>query len=150
MKIKHILIVFLILFFMVTSYQSVFANTQKIAVVDLQKIISSSGQVKALKKEQDAKNKEITNFIKNAQADINKQTKDDAKKKLVEKYEKQLKIKKEANQKEYAQKLQNIDKSITSQIGQKATSMGYTIVIPKNIVIYGGEDITEELIKVIK
>lgn len=54
-------------------------EAQKIAVVDIQKVVAASSQVKALKASQDAKNKELTAFIKNAQADVNKQT--DAKKK---------------------------------------------------------------------
>ena len=44
-------------------------SPQKIAVVDIQKVVASSSQVKALKSSQEAKNKELTNFIKNAQAD---------------------------------------------------------------------------------
>ena len=47
-------------------------EAQKIAVVDIQKVVAASSQVKALKASQDAKNKELTAFIKNAQADVNK------------------------------------------------------------------------------
>ena len=48
-------------------------EAQKIAVVDIQKVVAASSQVKALKASQDAKNKELTAFIKNAQADVNRQ-----------------------------------------------------------------------------
>ena len=39
-------------------------EAQKIAVVDIQKVVAASSQVKALKASQDAKNKELTAFIK--------------------------------------------------------------------------------------
>ena len=123
---------------------------QKIAVVDIQKVVLASTQVKALKKSRDAKSKELITFIKNAQADINKQTDATKKKALAEKYEKQIKAKREANAKEYATKLKAADDSITQQIGMKAKELGYTMVIPKSAVIYGGDDITEVVLKVIK
>ncbi len=123
---------------------------QKIAVIDVQKVVSASTQVKALKKSQEAKNKEIQNFIKSAQADIAKQTTDKNKKSMTEKYEKQLKARKEANAKEYTTKLKEADASITAQIGQQARAMGYTMVLPKSSVVFGGDDITEAMLKVIK
>ena len=125
-------------------------SPQKIAVVDIQKVVASSSQVKALKSSQEAKNKELTNFIKNAQADVNKQTDAKKKKELAEKYEKQLASKREANAKDYATKLKAADEAITSQIGKKAVEMGYTMVLPKSAVIYGGDDITATILQVIK
>ncbi len=125
-------------------------QAQKIAVVDIQKVVSASSQVKALKASQDAKNKELTAFIKKAQADVNKQTDDAKKKSLAAQYEKQLAQKREANAKEYATKLKAADENITSQIGKKATEMGYTMVLPKSAVIFGGDDITATVLQVIK
>lgn len=123
---------------------------QKIAVVDIQKVVSSSSQVKTLKAAQEAKNKELTNFIKKAQAEVNKQTDANKKKSVAAQYEKQLIAKREANAKEYANKLKAIDTNITAQIGKKATEMGYTMVLPKSAVIYGGDDITATILQVIK
>ena len=123
---------------------------KKIAVVDIQKVVAASSQVKALKASQDAKNKELTAFIKNAQADVNKQTDAKKKKSLAESYEKQLKQKREANVKEYTTKLKAADANITAQIGKKATELGYTMVLPKSAVVWGGDDITDTILKVIK
>lgn len=125
-------------------------EAQKIAVVDLNKVVESSAQVKAIKSAQEAKSKEIANFIKNAQADVNKQKDEKAKKAAAEKYEKQFAAKREANMKDYAAKIKAADKSITDQIGKKATEMGYTMVLPKSSVVFGGDDITNEVLKVIK
>ena len=79
-------------------------------------------------------------------------TNKDAKKKksLAESYEKQLKQKREANVKEYTTKLKAADANITAQIGKKATELGYTMVLPKSAVVWGGDDITDTILKVIK
>lgn len=123
---------------------------QKIAVIDIQKVVSASPQVKALKKEQEANNKEIEAFVKKAQNDINKQTNEAKKKSLTESYQKQLNSKKEVSKKEYAAKLKAADASITAQISKKATELGYTMVLPKSSVVFGGDDITDAVLKVIK
>ncbi len=137
---------------MIAAATSVFAapQPQKIAVVDIQKVVAASSQVKALKSSQEAKNKELTAFIKKAQADVNKQTDANKKKSLAAQYEKQLASKREAYAKEYASKLKAADSNITAQIGKKATEMGYTMVLPKSAVIYGGDDITATILQVIK
>lgn len=150
MKLKNIIT--LSILSMVMSVGLVFAapEAQKIAVVDIQKIVSASSQVKALKSSQEAKNKELAVFIKKAQEDVNKQTDANKKKSLAASYEKQIAAKREANAKDYASKLKAADVSITSQIGKKATELGYTMVLPKSGVIFGGDDITETVLKVIK
>ena len=125
-------------------------TTPKIAVVDIQKVVAASSQVKALKNSQEAKNKELAAFIKKAQADVNKHTDTNKKKALAAQYEKQLAAKREANAKDYAAKLKAADANITAQIGKKATELGYNLVLPKSGVIYGGDDITETVLKVIK
>lgn len=125
-------------------------DVQKIAIIDVQKIILASSQFKNFQKQQEAKSKEIQQFIKNAQADIEKQKTEESKQSAAEKYEKKLLEKQEAAMNEYKTKLKEIDNDITSQIGKQATSMGYTVVLPKSAVVYGGDDITDAVIKVIK
>lgn len=123
---------------------------QKIAIVDTQKILTSSTQLKNLKSNSETKNKELIELIKKAQAEINKQTDAKQKKVIAEKYEKQIVAKRNANAKEYTTKLKAIDDNITLQISTKAKELGYTMVLPKSAVIYGGDDITEAVLKVIK
>ena len=135
---------------MLSSVAFAAPEPQKIVVVDIQKVVSASAQVKSLNASQEAKNKELAAFIKNAQEDVNKQTDVNKKKSLSESYEKQLKTKREANIKDYTTKLKAADANITAQIGKKATELGYTMVIPKSTVIWGGDDITETVLKGIK
>ena len=150
MKLKKIIALSTAALVLFTASVMAAPQAQKIAVVDIQKVVAASSQVKALKKSQEAKNKELTNFIKNAQADVNKQTDAKKKKELAEKYEKQLASKREANAKEYASKLKAADTTITAQISKKATELGYTMVLPKSGVICGGDDITATVLQVIK
>lgn len=135
---------------MMTTAAFAAPEAQKIAVVDIQKVVAASSQFKSLKASQDVKNKELTAFIKKAQEDVNKQTDAAKKKSLAESYEKQLAAKREANVKEYTAKLKAADANITAQIGKKATELGYTMVLPKSAVVWGGDDITETMLKVIK
>ena len=130
---KKVLTILSVLTLMMTT-TAAFAEPQppKIAVVDIQKVVAASSQVKALKSSQEAKNKELAAFIKKAQADVNKQTDIKKKKSLAESYEKQLAQKREANLKEYTTKLKAADAAITAQIGKKATELGYTMVLPKS------------------
>lgn len=147
---KKILSILAVSSMMLSSVVFAAPEPQKIAVVDIQKVVSASAQVKALKASQEAKNKELSAFIKKAQEDVNKQTDVNKKKSLAESYEKQLKTKREANIKDYTTKLKAADANITAQIGKKATELGYTMVVPKSTVIWGGDDITETVLKGIK
>ena len=150
MNFKRTITLSLVSLIMFTAVAFAAPEPQKIAVVDIQKVVAASAQVKALKASQEAKNKELAAFIKKAQEDVNKQTDVNKKKSLAESYEKQLKTKREANIKDYTTKLKAADANITAQIGKKATELGYTMVIPKSTVIWGGDDITETVLKGIK
>ena len=58
--------------------------------------------------------------------------------------------KREANAKDYAKKLSEIDKNISATIEAQAKANGYDLVLSKSTVLYGGEDITAEIAKVVK
>lgn len=122
----------------------------KIAVVDVTSVVNASSQVKALKKEQDAKTKEIVDFIEKARKDIAATTDVKKKQALEDKYNKELASKKAAMDKNYATKLTAIDSSISKQIEAQAKAAGYDIVLAKGAVLYGGSDITEAVKKAVK
>ncbi len=122
----------------------------KIAVVDVQKVVESSKQVQALKVEQKNKLDSLSSFVKTANADIAKQKNDAEKKKLEEKYTKQLNDKRKAIQDDYAKKLKAIDTSISAVIAQKAKEQGYNMVLSKGVVLYGGDDMTDVVAKSVK
>ena len=124
--------------------------TSKIATVDVADVVNSSGQVQALKKEQQAKAKEIMTFVEKARKDVASTTDTKKKQALEDKYNKELSNKKQAMDKNYATKLEAIDKSISAQIASQAKLGGYDIVLTKGVVLYGGTDITDAVKKAVK
>ncbi len=122
----------------------------KVAVVDVQKVVASSSQVKTLKTEQAKKGQELAKFIETAKAAIDKE-KDAAKKKALEaKYNKEFQAKRQAIAKDYETKLLSIDRNISSIIDAKAKASGYNLVLAKGAVLSGGTDISDEISKQVK
>ena len=123
---------------------------QKIAVVDIPAVITKSAQVQTLKKEHQTKIQDLEKWLKTVQADVEKQQTKESKEKLLKKYNAEFTKKKESIAKTYQTKLKAIDKNITETISTTAKAKGYDIVISKNVVIYGGDDITTEIQKLVK
>lgn len=121
-----------------------------VAIVDVPTVVNASAQVQALKKEQQEKAQEIVKFIEKARKDVASISDAKKKKTAEEKYNKELVAKKEKMDAEYAAKLKTLDESISKQITEKAKADGYSLVLSKGIVLYGGTDITEAVVKIIK
>ena len=121
-----------------------------IAVVDLQKVVDNSAQVKTLKNEHTAKIKELNGIITKAQEEIAKQT--DTKKivEIQDKYTNQFNNKKSEIDKIYSSKLANIETQIKSEIEKKSKADGYDFVFAKSVALYGGKDITSEISGMVK
>ncbi len=123
---------------------------QKIAVVDVSAVVAKSAQVQALKKEQQTKMQDLEKWLKTAQADVEKQKTQEGKDKLLKKYNADFAKKKETIAKDYQARLQAVDKSITETISTTARAKGYNMVISKGVVVFGGDDITADVQKVVK
>lgn len=124
--------------------------SEDIAVVDLQQLVNSSGQVKQLRQEHNRKISELDKILVNARGEIANE-KDQAKILLIEdKYMKEFNSKKEALENDYNNRLSAIEKNIKSEITKKAQKNGYEYVFAKSVVLHGGKDITSELIGNIK
>ena len=123
---------------------------QRIAVVDVQAVVSKSAQVQALKKEQQAKMQDLEKWLKTAQTDVEKQQTKEGKEKLLKKYNAEFAKKKETIAKDYTARLQAVDKSITETISTTAKAKGYNMVISKGVVVFGGDDITADVQKSVK
>ena len=123
---------------------------KNIAFVDVGAVVSSSAQVQALKIENETKSQELEKWIQTVQKDVEKQKTKEAKEKLIKKYNADFEKKKMDLAKTYQTKLQAIDKSISDSIAQQAKLNGYDIVLSKGVVLYGGDDLTDEVKKVVK
>ena len=144
-KILRISGIFLALLLAINS-----VNATEVAFVDLVKVVNTSKQVKMLKEEQNAKAKEILAFIDKARKDVAKTTDIEKKKKLDEKYHNEFVAKKENLDKDYNKKFEEIEKTISKVIESLAKEKGYDLVISKGFVLYGTDDITDDVIKALK
>jgi len=131
-----------------TSMTPAFA--ERIAVVDVPAVVAQSQQVQALKKEQTKKIQDLEKWLTTVRADVEKQKTEEGKDKLLKKYNAEFAKKKEAIAKDYQARLKAVDKSISETIAQQAKAKGYDIVISKGMVLYGGDDITADINKVVK
>lgn len=126
------------------------AFATEVAFIDVQRVVDSSAQVQALKKEQQAKAKDMVSFIEKARKDVASVTDKDKKQALEQKYNKELATKKEKMDKEYAEKLQSIEGYISTIVNNQAKLKGYDMVVSKGVVLYGTTDITEDVIKAVQ
>lgn len=116
-----------------------------IAVVDLQKIVSNSSQVKLLKQEHKKKMEELDRIIVNARGEISNETDNNKILQLEEKYTKEFNAKRNALDSEYNTKLDSIERNIKEEIAKKAKKDNYDYVFAKSVLLYGGKDITNEI-----
>lgn len=122
-------------------------KTANVAVVDIAKLIESSDKVKALKSEQAKNMEDLTKLAESAKADIEKQSTNENKEKLAKKYQETINQRRQTNAENYAKQLAVIDKDVDNLVKQKAKTLNYSLILAKSSVLYGGEDITEELAK---
>ena len=129
--------------FFLTTIPSMAENS--IAVVDLQKIVSGSSQVKQLNREHAKKMDELNKIIINARGEIANENDENKIIKIEEKYTNEFNTKKSLLEKDYNNRLSQIEKNIKNEIAQKAKKEKYDYVFAKSVVLYGGKDITDEI-----
>jgi len=139
---KRSFLVALLSFFLASSYVQA---EDSIAVVDLQKVVSNSTEVKNLKQEHSRKMEELNKIIVNARGEIANE--EDANKvvQIEERYTREFNAKKEALERDYNNRLERIENNIREEISRKAKKDGYDYVFAKSVVLYGGKDITGEI-----
>ena len=122
----------------------------RIAVVDIQQIVANSKEITALKLDQQKQMQNMEATIEKARTEISKE-KDPAKiSQLEEKYRNEINKEKLALDKSYNDKLTAIDSKIKTAVVEKARSMNYKMVLPKNTVLFGGDDITDQVATILK
>ena len=122
----------------------------KVAVVDIPTVLSNSDEIQVLRKEQDKENKELDILISKAQNDI---LNEPDKTKLLQKeadYRQKIETKKKSIDKKFNEKLAKINKEIQTLISNEARKENYNLVLPAGMVISGGDDITNSVVKNMK
>ena len=124
-----------------------YETQQKIAVMDIQRVVMSSKKLKNLNSMRDKQISELRKMADEANEEINRENREDVKKKISEKHLATINTKKEEFDKIYAQKIQELDRQINSHIASVAKEKHIDVVITKNSVVYGDlYDITDLVI----
>lgn len=122
----------------------------RVAVVDVQSLIQKSSEVNLLKADQQKKLDAMKATVDKARQDISKETDPVKIAQLEEKYRNDINNQKVALDNEYNTKLKQIDTNIKSIVIAKAKGLNYNLVLPKSMVLFGGDDITAEVAKSVK
>lgn len=122
----------------------------KTAVVDVMAIVNQSAQVTALKEEQTTKTQELAQWLQDAQNEVKAEKDTKKQEELLKKYNDEFVQKREEMAKQYGEELQKIDASISAAIAETAKKKGYKMVVAKGMVLFGGDDITEEIAEIVK
>lgn len=126
-------------------------TTFKYAVVDVPRVVENSQQVANLKKQRQEQERLFSKSLQDAQKKLQSETNADKKKALEVQLTKNLNAQRDKMNKDYAQKLQAIDKNISDVIAQQAKANGYKLVVAKGVVLYSeGTDITNDVMKAVK
>jgi len=125
-------------------------SSPNIGVVDVQKVVQNYSKVNKLKTEQKSKLDDLKKFVEDAKAQVAKEPNADKKKTLEEGFNKELNKRKKAIDENYSKQLEIINKDIMTVINKSAKTHQMDIVLTKNSVLYGGKEITDDIIKALK
>lgn len=126
------------------------AESKGVAVVDVQQVVMNSAKVKKLEQDRNKQEQTLKNQLLNAKKVIEAEQNAEKKKALQDKYNKEISATLNAQNKVVAERTQAIEKEMMAFIQKKAIELGYDIVLVKGSVLYGGTDITNEIIKMVK
>ncbi len=132
------------------TYKATAGNAQRIAVVDLQRVIVASKDVAALKVTRDNQIQSLKMMADDANSKIKEEKDDEARKKLSEEYLARINMQKENYDKLYASALQASDQKLNDTIKAVAQKEGLNVVVNKASVIEGGIDITDSVVDLVK
>ena len=69
---------------------------------------------------------------------------------LLQKYNAEFVLKRNDIAQQYQKELKIVSDNISQTVSAEAQKKGYSMVMAKNLVIYGGVDITDDIAKMIK
>jgi len=123
---------------------------QKIGYINVGKLLAASKVLKTAETTRANQTKDMLKWYDTASADIQKQATPQSKEAAIKKYEAQLTQKKNSIKDAYAKKVSEVDNQLSSVINQKAKELGYDIVLREDAVLYGGTDITAQVLPLVK
>ena len=125
-------------------------NPAKVAYINVDKLVAASKTLKSAQETQAKQTKDMLAWYDKASADIQKQQTKAGKDALIKKYEAQLTQKKKTIKDGYQKKVKEVDTQLNTIISQKAKAMGYDLVFRKDSLLFGGTDITAQILPLVK
>ncbi len=122
----------------------------KVAVIDVPTVLSNSSEIQELKRIQDKEMQELNILISKAQNEL---LNEHDRSKVLQKeaaYRKEIETKKKNMDEKYNSKLVKVNNEIRKIISNEAKKSNYNLVLPTGMVISGGEDITDNIVKKMK
>ncbi len=119
----------------------------KYASVDLDKVLKGYKKTATINKTFQKREADIRVFIVDAQKSVVAATTEADRKKLEEKYSKELKAKMDKLQKDKIAALQGLEKDVKKAIDAEGKKGVYALILTNNTTLYGAVDISDSIIK---
>lgn len=119
----------------------------KYASVDIDKVLKGYKKTETINKTFQKREADIRVFIVDAQKSVVGATTDAERKKLEDKYAKELKAKMDKLQKDKIAALQGLEKDVRNAINAEGKKGVYALILTSNNALYGAVDISDSIIK---
>lgn len=126
------------------------AEPQKYAVVDVKKVVNSSSSVSKLKDERAKQKESVAKFVKESNVKVSAETDPVKQEELKKKLNNDLKYMITTYDKRYKDGLTKINEDISGNISKVGTEKKYELILTTDAVLFGGENITNQIIKEVK
>lgn len=122
----------------------------KLAIVDVTRVVANSSQVQNLKAQQDMQNAEMAQWLQNVKQAITAEKNKSKQDQLTQQYSAEFESKRNLYAQQYVTTVQNLEQNINNIIANVSRKKGYKYVINKGMILSGGDDITDDIIKEVK
>lgn len=122
---------------------------EKIGLVDVRKILSDYDKAKAAQDELKANQEEIKKMLAQARKQLQSAKSDKDKDKIQQEFKKKVTQKTNLVKEKFSRKWETVQNEVLATIKQVAEKEGLTLVVDKQSVIAGGEDITDKVLSVL-
>lgn len=140
----------LVLGLFITNAAQSYPDDLKIGVVNVKSVLSSSVTVNEIKKEKINSQKELNSLFVKAKEELSKEKNPTKRKEIEKKYLKMVENKKKLSAETTGKKLAMINNNILFNIKTQAKANNFDLVLTKEVVLFGGTDITNKIIQNVK
>ena len=133
-----------------TSATTASLGSAKVAIVDVQALINQTPAVLALRAEQQKNASIIQNWINSVNNQLNQIADQNTRVATAQQYQIELNKRQQMLQSQYATKIQEIDMALSKLVSDVASEKKLDYVFAKNMVVFGGTDITADIAALLK